>query len=154
MLNQRIQLRAGSPLDTQVHIQVGLNGSNTSYTLLKEGDQLILQCSYAQGSNVHEVTWSKDMVTLNSHLTVGSNEITFAISAVNRSDAGLYVCAAQNQQGGTTQASIVVDIQCKHFLMLLSTYVMTGYFAILYNKVAETIYQQLDCAYNVLALYY
>ena len=103
----------GSPAAAQLQILVGLIRSNVSYYSLIQGDQLILLCSYAQGSNIYGVAWTKDLVPLTSHLTVGSSGVTFSLGSVNRSDAGLYVCAAQNQQGGVVQAGVMVNVQCK-----------------------------------------
>ena len=100
-------------MDSMVRVLVGLNKTAAMSYVLREGDQLILLCSYSLGSNLFGVTWTKDLAMLTSHLTVGSGGLSYTLGAVNRSDAGLYLCSAQKPQGGVTQASILIDVQCK-----------------------------------------
>eukprot|EP00731_Ephydatia_muelleri_P012251 Em0006g1145a len=104
-------LAIGPSADSMVRIQVGLNRTAATNYLLKEGDQLTLLCSYSPESNLFGAAWTKDLAALTSHLTVVPGGISYTLGAVSRSDAGLYVCSAQNQQGGVTQASIMIDVQ-------------------------------------------
>ena len=78
-------------------------------TTVNEGDPLQLTCK-ASGQPIPTITWTKDGQQLGKTLNIQKSK---------RTDAGKYVCKADNKVKEAKTASAQVKVQCKFDIYLM-----------------------------------
>ena len=94
---------------------LSLGSSMTEGQMVKEGDDVYLECKVESNPRPHKITWYKDGDIVKQDVSQGVilSNLTLVIQHVTRSTRGKYTCTAANTEGSVTSNVLNLDIQYK-----------------------------------------
>lgn len=123
------------PLDAPKNTSAHVTGSG----FVVEGRSVTLSCSSDANPPVLNYTWYRDTEEPLKPVQSGQN---LTISNTDPTHSGRYVCTAQNEHG-TQNASVTLDVQCEYRESLLYTYTHI-YIRSIWNIAYNLFYMQRE----------